>query len=156
MEQNMVLVDAVGVQPPLPHFLGVVTLDVPGLQLAQPDGPQGRNQVVSDQGTVGVVGGIGPVWGDDLFQPIVQPLLQGGAVPVAPQPPARPAAKLLQGRLRLRPVGKGTHTPIPFAVGAGAVVEADVIQPLLVVIGQILFDRFSCHVPSSCVLRFNC
>lgn len=46
MEQDVVLVDAVGVQAALPHFFGVVLLDVPGLQLAQADAAQGGNDVV--------------------------------------------------------------------------------------------------------------
>ena len=41
VQQDAVLVDAVGVQPSVPLFPGIVALDVPGLQLLEADIPQG-------------------------------------------------------------------------------------------------------------------
>ena len=144
-EQIVMAAHGVGGEPLLLHQHCVIALEVLGRELLQRNVPQGGREMVADDLSIAVDGGLCAVWPDHLLHPVLQPLVQCDGTGRDP-----PQAVPLRRKFTQAPpgLGQGGIRPValdPPAVFIRAVVHADIVDLPCIVIRNVGFHFFPSH-----------
>ncbi len=101
--------------------------------------------MVFDDFSVAVGGGFGPGGGDDLVQPVFQPLLQGLAGASHDSILMTLALEVTQKPPGVPKTGNGAVGAAPLSVFISPLVKADVVHPPDVVVRNVALHTGSCH-----------